>query len=254
MQRGGVVNVPLKIELKPGERIILGDCVVTNDNRRTRLTIDGAVPILRDKDIMTARRANTPAKRIYLAIQRIYTATRPREEFALYLRLVRKILETTPELQPLIDGINNRILTGDLYKALKEASKLVAYERDRLTMNHAARAYAKVAKETAPPRELEATLLLKAAAKLQAVHDAWPQKSSQFDDAILYNRKLWTVFLDTVNRDDNQLPKPVRNNLVQLGMFVMNETFAAMTKPTLNQLKAMIKVNRGIAAGLRGRA
>jgi len=254
MQCRGIVNVPLKIELKPGERVILGDCVVTNDNRRTRLTIDGAVPILRDKDIMTARRATSPAKRLYLAIQRMYTAKRPREEFAIYLRLTREMLAATPEIQPFIDGINNRILTGDLYKALKEASKLVAYEKDRVTMNYAAKAYAKVAKETAPPRELEATLLLKAAAKLQAVHDAWPQKSPEFNDALLYNRKLWTVFLDSVNRDDNALPKPVRNNLVQLGMFVMNETFAAMTKPTLNQLKAMIKVNRGIAAGLRGRA
>jgi flagellar biosynthesis repressor protein FlbT len=246
--------VALKIELKPGERVILGDCIVTNDNRRTRLTIDGTIAILRDKDIMTARRANSPAKRIYLTIQRMYTAKQPREDFANYLRLIREMLAATPDTRPFIDGINKRILTGDLYKALKEASKLIAYEKDRLTMNHAAKAYAKVANETAPPRELEATLLLKAAAKLQAAHDAWPQKSPEFNDALLYNRKLWTVFLDTVNRDDNQLPKPVRNNLVQLGLFVMNETFAAMTKPTLNQLKAMIRVNRGIAAGLRGRA
>ncbi|MFY9694743.1 MAG: flagellar biosynthesis regulator FlaF [Xanthobacteraceae bacterium] len=121
-------------------------------------------------------------------------------------------------------------------------------------MNYGAQAYAKIANETAPPRELEAILLLKAAAKLQAVHDVWPEKSPEFDDALRYNRKLWTVLLGSVNRNDNQLPKPVRNNLLQLGMFVMNETFAAMTKPTLNQLKAMIKVNRGIAAGLRGRA
>ena len=246
--------MPLKIELKPGERIILGDCIVTNDNRRTRLTIDGPVPVLRDKDVMTARRANSPAKRIYLAIQRMYTTKRRREEFAIYRRLTREMLAAMPAAQPFIDGINNRILTGDLYKALKEASKLVAYEKDSVTMNHAAKAYAKVAKETAPPRELEATLLLKAAAKLQAVHDSWPQKTPEFKDALLYNRRLWTVFLDSVNRDDDRLPKPLRNNLLQLGMFVMNETFAAMTKPTLNQLRAMIKVNRGIAAGLRGRA
>ncbi len=228
--------------------------MVTNGDRRKRLTIEGVAPILLDKDIMTARRANSPAKRIYLAIQRMYTGRRSREDFATYLRLSREILAAMPDMQPFIDALNKRILTGDLYKALKEASKLVAYEEDRLTMNYAAQAYAKVANETAPPRELEAILLLKAAARLQAVHDAWPEKSPEFNDALLYNRKLWTVLLDSVNRDDNQLPKPVRNNLVQLGMFVMNETFAAMTKPTLNQLKAMIKVNRGIAAGLRGRA
>ena len=121
-------------------------------------------------------------------------------------------------------------------------------------MNYAAKAYAKTAKETATPRELEASLLLKAAAKLQAVEDAWPQKPTEFKDAILYNRRLWTVFLDSVLRDDNPLPKPLRNNIKNLAMFVMNETFAAMTKPTLNQIRAMIKVNRGIAAGLRSKA
>lgn len=121
-------------------------------------------------------------------------------------------------------------------------------------MHHAARAYAKVASETAPPRELEASLLLKAAAKLQAVHDSWPNRSREFKDALLYNRRLWTVLLDAVLQDDNKLPTPVRENIRRLGMFVMSETFAAMTAPTPNQLKAIIKVNRGIATGLRGKA
>ena len=31
----------LKVELKPGERFILGDCLVTNGNQRTRLLIEG---------------------------------------------------------------------------------------------------------------------------------------------------------------------------------------------------------------------
>ena len=71
----GIVNVPLKIELKPGERVILGACLVTNGDRRTRLTIEGIVPIRRDEDIITARRPNSPAKRIYLAIQRCTRAS-----------------------------------------------------------------------------------------------------------------------------------------------------------------------------------
>jgi len=121
-------------------------------------------------------------------------------------------------------------------------------------MNYAARAYAKVAKETASPRELEAGLLLNAAAKLQAVLDSWTDKPVGLEDATLYNRRLWIVLLDALIRDDNQLPAEVQDNLTQLGMFVMSETVGLMTKPTKNQLKAIIKVNRGIAAGLRGRA
>jgi len=36
----------LKVELKPGERFILGDSVITNDDQRTRLFIEGDTPIL----------------------------------------------------------------------------------------------------------------------------------------------------------------------------------------------------------------
>ena len=54
----------LKVELKPGERLILGECLVTNGEHRTRLLIEGQAPILREKDIMLPAQADTPAKRI----------------------------------------------------------------------------------------------------------------------------------------------------------------------------------------------
>jgi flagellar protein FlaF len=123
-------------------------------------------------------------------------------------------------------------------------------------MQYAAMAYAKVATETASPRALEADLLLRAAAKLQTVHDAWDDKKkpAAFDEAIQYNRRLWTVLLDSVTQDDNRLPQSVRDNLTRLGVYVMAETFSLMTKPKPDHLKKIIKVNRSLAAGLRGRA
>ena len=127
----------LKIELKPRERIILGDCVVTNDDQRTRLVIEGNAPILREKDIMTLSRADSPAKRIYLAVQLMYTAKRPEDHHTLYFRLVRDIMRAAPSTRPYIERINNRILTGELYKALKETRKLIAYEKGLL--DHALR-------------------------------------------------------------------------------------------------------------------
>jgi flagellar biosynthesis activator protein FlaF len=121
-------------------------------------------------------------------------------------------------------------------------------------MNYASSAYAKTARETAGPRELEASLLLKAAARLQAVHDSWSNKPAGLHDALLYNRRLWTVFLDSLTSNDNKMPAATRDNLIKLGAFVMSETFALMTKPKPDHLQAIIKVNRGIAAGLRGKA
>jgi flagellar protein FlaF len=121
-------------------------------------------------------------------------------------------------------------------------------------MRYASTAYAKIAKETQAPRELEASLLLKAAAKLQAVHDAWRDQPAGLHDALHYNRKLWTVFIDAVMRDDNGLPATVRQNIASLGMFVMGETFALMTEPKAEHVESLIRINRGIAAGLRGKA
>jgi flagellar biosynthesis repressor protein FlbT len=248
--------VPLKIELKPNERIILGDCIVTNSSQRTRLVIEGTVPVLREKDIMAPDRADSPAKRLYLVVQNMYTSKKPQEHDALYFRLARDMLQATPSVRPLINSINNRILTGDLYKALKETRKLIAHEEELGNMHHAAsNAYAKVAKEVASPRELEATLLLKAAAKLQAVQKVWKdEKPVDLDEALLYNRRLWTVFLDAVTQEDNKLPVEVRRNITQLGIHVMGETFSLMTKPAPDHLNSLISINRGIAAGLRGKS
>ena len=120
-------------------------------------------------------------------------------------------------------------------------------------MHYASKAYAKAAKETLSPRELEASLLLKAAAKLQTVHDSWRDKPAGLNEALSYNRKLWTVFIDAVTSDDNKLPVPVRQNLASLGVFVMGETFSLMTDPKPQHLTSIININRGIAAGLRGK-
>ncbi|MEA2934275.1 MAG: flagellar biosynthesis repressor protein FlbT [Variibacter sp.] len=120
----------LKVELKPGERIILGECVVTNHDQRTRLLIEGTAPILREKDIMTPERADTPAKRIYMAVQLMYTARDPRPHHEIYFKLMSEILAAAPSTWRYIESVNNHILTGDMYKALKDAAKLIAYETE----------------------------------------------------------------------------------------------------------------------------
>lgn len=118
----------LKIELKPGERMMLGDCVITNHDQRTRLLVEGRAPILRERDIMTPSRADSPAKRIYLAVQMMYTSNDSSAYHDLYFKLVRDIVQAAPSMWPFIESINNHILTGELYKALKETKKLIAYE------------------------------------------------------------------------------------------------------------------------------
>jgi len=123
----------LKVELKPGERVIIGDCVVTNSDQRTRLLIEGETPILREKDILTSETANTPAKRIYLCVQLMYLSRDSRPHHQTYFQLMRDIVQAAPSTWPHINSITNNILTGELYKALKSAKKLIAYEQELLS-------------------------------------------------------------------------------------------------------------------------
>lgn len=120
----------LKIELKPHERIIIGSTVITNGDHRTQFFIDGNEPILRQKDILTSETANTPAKRIYLAVQLMYLENDIGKHRKLYFALLEDFLNAAPSSAPIIDAVNNEILTGSLYHALKKARELIDYERE----------------------------------------------------------------------------------------------------------------------------
>ena len=121
-------------------------------------------------------------------------------------------------------------------------------------MQNAAQAYRVVATQTANARELEADLLLKAASRLQAIHDSWDSNQPGLYDALLYNRKLWSIFLTSVTSNDNPLPTAVRQNVANLGLFVIKQTLTMMTNPRPEQIRPLININRELAAGLLGRA
>lgn len=120
----------LKVELKPGERVIVGDVVIRNGDQRTRFFIEGEAPILREKDILTPQSADSPAKRLYLAVQLMYLDNDIEKHSEVYFQLANDFLAAAPSSAPLIGDINNRILSGELYKALKAAKTLIAYEQE----------------------------------------------------------------------------------------------------------------------------
>jgi flagellar protein FlaF len=120
-------------------------------------------------------------------------------------------------------------------------------------MRNAAQIYGNVAKQTASPRELEANLLLRAAARFQAIKDNENRTDSEFDAALMFNRKLWSIFLASVTSADNPLPAAIRQNIANLGIFVMNRTLMLSTDRRPEGLTPLITINRELAAGLLGR-
>jgi flagellar protein FlaF len=117
-----------------------------------------------------------------------------------------------------------------------------------------AKAYQQTAKVVESAREREAALLMKAAAGLQKIKDAWPDSFEELKPALTFNRKLWTIFMSAVTKEDSQLPHDVRQNIANLGMFILNETREILLEPNPapNRLDILVRLNRQLAAGLRG--
>ena len=136
--------MPLRVELKPFERIIIGETVIINSGSRTSFLIDGEAPILREKDTVTAETANTPARRLYFCVQMMYLKNDIPKYRSSYLGCVQDLREGLPGSRDAIDVVNDHVSGGALYKALKEIRKLIkAEEEQQMRMPGAAQARAR---------------------------------------------------------------------------------------------------------------
>ncbi|MGD9045052.1 MAG: flagellar biosynthesis repressor FlbT, partial [Desulfobacterales bacterium] len=124
----------LKITLKPNEKMIVGGAVVTNGNAKNScLIIENNVPVLRQKDILSDKDVTSHCSRIYFTIQLMYIDPENMTDHQqIYWTLVGELLDAVPRLISHIDEINEHILIGDYYRALKLAGQLIDYEQEVL--------------------------------------------------------------------------------------------------------------------------
>jgi flagellar protein FlbT len=124
----------LKITLKPGERMIIGGAAITNANNTScDLVIENKTPILRQKDILTEDKANSPCRRIYYAIQLMYIDEGNLAAYhKRYWELVRDFAHAAPSTIAIIDSINEHILHRRYYQALKLTKRLIEYEQEAI--------------------------------------------------------------------------------------------------------------------------
>jgi flagellar protein FlbT len=124
--------MPLRVELKPFERIVIGQSVIPQSDTRTAFLIDGDAPILREKDILTPETATTPVKRIYLCVQMMYLENDIPKYQDLYFGFIGELIEAVPSFREQIEEVSKLILSGALYKALRELRGLMKREDDLL--------------------------------------------------------------------------------------------------------------------------
>lgn len=125
--------MPLKITLRPKERLYIGGAVLINEGAKCNLSVGNEVPILRETDILTEATADTPSRRIYFSIQLMYMDEKTLgKNYQVYWELVRDLLDMAPSAIKLIEEISQQILEGRYYQALKIAKRLTQYEKELL--------------------------------------------------------------------------------------------------------------------------
>ena len=127
--------MPLKLSLKPGEKFVLNGAVLANGDKRTSLVIQNKACVLREKDIMQAEEANTPARRIYFPIMMMYLDTDAPEtyysQFALRMTEFMEAIQDRQMLSTCVE-ISKDVMSGQYYNALVKCKTLFDFEQERL--------------------------------------------------------------------------------------------------------------------------
>ena len=121
--------MPLAINLRPKERLIVNGVVIENSGQPTKLVIHNTAALLREKDILTEQQADTPARRIYFTIQCQYLFPGKEELFLpIIYEFLREFADAAPSAVPLVREIGELVDARDWYRALKTAKQLIARE------------------------------------------------------------------------------------------------------------------------------
>ena len=132
----GAKNMPLKLSLKPNEKIVLNGAVIQNGERRTTMLLQNKASVLREKDIMQVEDANTPARRIYFPVMMMYLqgedSAEVYNEFALRMTEFMSAVRNGAVLEECV-AVSRDVMAADYYKALSRCRKLMDYEAERLT-------------------------------------------------------------------------------------------------------------------------
>ena len=114
--------------------------------------------------------------------------------------------------------------------------------------------YRTVQKTTMSDREIEASVLTKAAAKLKYCQDNWnaADRSEKLDEALKFNQLMWSIFQGELSKPDHALPKKLREDILSLSAFIDKRIFEVMAYPAPEKLAIIININLNLAAGLRG--
>ena len=127
--------MPLKLTLKPNEKVLIGTSVIANGPNKTEFVVLNHVPVVRQKDIITEEDADTIGKKLYVTILNMYINPEKEKDFhGVYFLLMRQmiLMPMDPKAIDVMVEMSQRIIESDHYRALKLCRDLIKYEAEAL--------------------------------------------------------------------------------------------------------------------------
>ncbi|HEX8416054.1 MAG TPA: flagellar biosynthesis repressor FlbT [Methylobacterium sp.] len=128
--------MPLRLVLKPRERLIINGASLRNGDRPTELLIENHCKFLRETEIIYESDADTACKKLGFTLQAIYLADDVSEFESLFVAQAGEIIAGVPSMAPYVAVIYEEINRKQYHRAIKAGKKLIAYEQalqERLT-------------------------------------------------------------------------------------------------------------------------
>ena len=125
--------MPLKIDFKAGDKMVINGAVVENVGPNMKMLVHNESAILREKEVLSTADTNTPASRVYFALQCAYIFPQKTEEYVdAFRHLLAEYVAACPSAKPLADTITAEVDKGRVYKALKKTHALISHEVDTI--------------------------------------------------------------------------------------------------------------------------
>lgn len=122
--------MPLKLEMKMGDRIIINGAVLEVVTPHAKLIVHNQAAILRGKEIIAEEHAVTPATRVYFALQSAYLFPEHTEQYLKqFAEFIDQYLVACPSAKDIVTEVKDAVDSGLLYKGLKKAQKLVLHQQ-----------------------------------------------------------------------------------------------------------------------------
>lgn len=127
--------MPLRIELAPYERLLIGDTCIRNGERRSRLQIETHAKIIRGKYLILEREADTPCKRLYVLVEYMYLEDAQAAAYeAKFVAMANEIMAAVPSMGTHVAAIYAKIEERSFHKAMAAAREMIAYEAKLLAI------------------------------------------------------------------------------------------------------------------------